>query len=137
MARRFRNRIHVWDVSLAVTSVVTMWYLIQGGEELADRSTLPMPMDIWMGIAFIVLVLEAARRSTGLIMPIVAVIFLGYALFGEALPPPWTHRNYEVDRLVGQLYITLAGLFAPALYVSCSLHIMFPLYGSLLTASRA
>src|SRR3546814_11689308 len=113
MARRFRNRIHVWDVSLAVTSVVTMWYLIQGGEELADRSTLPMPMDIWMGIAFIVLVLEAARRSTGLIMPIVAVIFLGYALFGEALPPPWTHRNYEVARLVGQLYLTLEGIFGP------------------------
>src|SRR3546814_3490915 len=68
-------------------------------------------MYIWLGIAFIVLVLEAARRSTGLIMPIVAVIFLGYALFGEALPPPWTHRNYEVDRLVGQLYITLEGIF--------------------------
>src|SRR3546814_16953218 len=125
MARRFRNRIHVWDVSLAVTSVVTMWYLIQGGEELADRYTLPMPMDIWMGIAFIVLVLEAARRSTGLIMPIVAVILLGYALSGEALPPPRTPRNYACDRLLGHLSITLEGNSGPPIDASPRLNHTF------------
>src|SRR3546814_6747192 len=70
-------------------------------------------------------------------MPIVAVIFLGYALFGEALPPPWTHRNYEVDRLVGQLYITLEGIFGPAIDVSSSLIILFTIFGAVLQASGA
>src|SRR3546814_3513843 len=70
-------------------------------------------------------------------MPFVAVIFLGYALFGEALPPPWTHRNYEVDRLVGQLYITLEGIFGPSIDVSSSLIILFTIFGAVLQASGA
>ncbi|MEI9803575.1 MAG: hypothetical protein WDN48_02670 [Pseudolabrys sp.] len=43
-------------------------------------------------------VLEAARRTTGWIMPLVAVCFLLYAYFGPSLPPPWTHRGYDISR---------------------------------------
>lgn len=137
VSERFRNKVYFWDVLLAIASIVTIWYLIQGGEELADRSTLPFALDIWMGGAFIVLVLEAARRSTGPIMPVVALVFLAYAVFGPYLPAPWTHRGYEMDRLIGQLYITLEGIFGPAIDVSSTLIILFTIFGAILQASGA
>src|SRR5262249_48093975 len=90
-----------------------------------------------LGAIFIVLVLEAARRTTGWIMPLVAVCFILYAYFGPSLPPPWTHRGYDVSRLVGHLFITLEGIFGVPIDVSATLIIMFTIYGAILQHSGA
>ena len=134
---RFRNRVRIWDVVAALAAVATIYYLIAGGDALADRAILPEQTDVIMGIVFILLVLEAARRSTGPIMPIVAAAFLAYAVFGPYLPPPWTHRGYDLDRLVGHLYMTLEGIFGTAIDVSSSLIILFTIFGAVLQASGA
>jgi TRAP-type uncharacterized transport system fused permease subunit len=51
--------------------------------------------------------------------------FLAYALFGNYLPAPWTHKGYDVARLVGYMYMTLEGIFSTAIDVSSSLIILF------------
>lgn len=85
---RFRNRIQPWDLLFAAVSIATIWYLIQGGDDLTDRASLPNSTDQIFGVIFILLVLEATRRSTGWIMPAVAVGFIVYALVGPSLPAP-------------------------------------------------
>ncbi|WP_374444584.1 TRAP transporter large permease subunit, partial [Stella sp.] len=137
VAARFRNRIQVWDVLLAAAAIATIWYLIQGGDDLTDRASLPEPMDQWFGVVFLLLVLEATRRSTGWIMPAVAIAFVAYAMAGPYLPPPWTHRGYDVARLTGQLYMTLEGVFGTAVDVSSSLIILFTIFGAVLQFSGA
>jgi TRAP transporter 4TM/12TM fusion protein len=90
-----------------------------------------------LGVLFIVLLLEATRRSTGWIMPVVSIAFILYALFGPYLPSPWTHRGYEANRLVGHLYMTLEGIFGVAVDVSSSLIILFTIFGAFLQQSGA
>ncbi len=136
-AKRFRNRLMPWDVVAALASVATIWYLIQGGDDLMDRSTLPNQTDVWFGVVFLILLLEATRRSTGLIMPVVSVVFIAYAIFGPYLPPPWTHRGYDIDRLIGHLYMTLEGVFGTAVNVSSTLIILFTIFGAVLQFSGA
>jgi len=136
-AKRFRNRLMPWDVVAALASVATIWYLIQGGDALMDRSTLPNQTDVWFGVVFLILLLEATRRSTGLIMPVVSVVFIAYAIFGPYLPPPWTHRGYDIDRLIGHLYMTLEGVFGTAVNVSSTLIILFTIFGAVLQFSGA
>jgi TRAP transporter 4TM/12TM fusion protein len=94
-------------------------------------------MDVLVGLAFITLLLEATRRTTGLIMPVVALLFIAYAMSGAYLPAPWTHRGYEVERLVGSLYMTLEGIFGVAVDVSSSLIILFTIFGAFLQQSGA
>ncbi|MBM3600334.1 MAG: TRAP transporter fused permease subunit [Alphaproteobacteria bacterium] len=137
MSRRFRHRLMPWDVLAAIASVVVVWYLIDGGDDLTDRYTSPFKTDVVMGLIFMALLLEATRRSTGWIMPFVAILFLLYALFGQQLPPPWTHRGYDFERLVGQLYMTLEGIFGIAVDVSSSLIILFTIFGAVLQFSGA
>ncbi|BBK31671.1 TRAP transporter 4TM/12TM fusion protein [Stella humosa] len=134
---RFRNRIQPWDLLFAAVSIATIWYLIQGGDDLTDRASLPNSTDQIFGVIFILLVLEATRRSTGWIMPAVAVGFIVYALVGPSLPAPWTHRGYPIDRLTGQLYMTLEGIFGTAVDVSSSLIILFTIFGAVLQFSGA
>jgi len=137
IAARFRDRIRWWDVVTALIGIGTIWYLLQGGEDLTDRATLPNQTDMMVGAVFILLVLEATRRTTGWIMPVVAILFILYALFGPYLPAPWTHKGYDLDRLVGHLYMTLEGIFGTAVDVSSSLIILFTIFGAVLQFSGA
>ncbi len=135
--KRFRNRLMWWDVVLALLSVTVIVYAIWQGDSFTDRNINPTTWDKIFGIALIVLVIEAARRSTGWIMPIIISMFLAYAFAGPWLPSPWTHRGYDIDRLVGHMYMTLEGIFGSAVDVSATLIILFTIYGAFLQFSGA
>ena len=77
------------------------------------------------------------RRTSGWVMPVVSLAFLAYALVGPWLPAPWTHKGYDVGRLVGHMYMTLEGIFGVAVDVSSSLIILFTIYGAFLQFSGA
>jgi TRAP-type uncharacterized transport system fused permease subunit len=122
---RFRNRLMPWDVVLAAAAVTTIGYLVLGGDDFWDRNTLPDEVDRWMGLVFVLLVLEACRRSSGLIMTAVVALFVAYAYVGPHLPDAWAHRGYDTSSLTGFLYQTLEGIFGTAVDVSSSLIILF------------
>ena len=137
MLPRFRDRIRWWDWGLALASIATIGYMLWQGEGYGDRAISPEYYDYVVGVVFIVLLLEATRRSTGWIMPVVAICFLLYALFGNHLPNPWTHRGYSPDRLVGHLTMTLEGIFGTTVDVASSLIILFTIFGAILQYSGA
>jgi TRAP transporter 4TM/12TM fusion protein len=137
VAKRFRHRIMWWDWLAALVSIAIVASLIHGGDDFTDRNTLPNPIDIAFGVALILLVMEAMRRTNGWIMPIVTSCFIAYALFGPYLPPPWTHKGYEVGRLIGHMYMTLEGIYGVAVDVSSSLIILFTIFGAFLQFSGA
>jgi TRAP transporter 4TM/12TM fusion protein len=135
--RAARNRFSWLDLGLALLGVAALAYAVWGGDDFLDRSTLPNQADTVLGIALILLVLEAARRTTGWIMPFVCVLFLAYAMLGPWLPAPWTHRGYDIGRLVGTMYMTLEGIFGTPVDVSSTLIILFTIYGAVLQFSGA
>ena len=137
VAKSFRHRVMWWDWLLALAGVATTVYLIAGGDDFFDRSIVPNDWDIVFGVGLALLILEAMRRTTGWILPFVTICFLLYAFYGEYLPPPWTHKGYEVPRLVGHMYMTLEGIYGTAIAVSSTLIILFTIYGAFLQFSGA
>src|SRR5213596_2261900 len=137
VSRRFRHRVMAWDWALAALGVAIALYLVANGDDFFDRSILPNSWDVVFGVALIVLVLEAMRRATGWIMPAITFCFLLYAIFGPYLPAPWTHKGYEIPRLIGHMYMTLEGIYGVAVDVSSSLIILFTIYGAFLQYSGA
>ena len=137
LARRYRHRVMWWDWLLAAAGIATAVYLMAGGDDFFDRSVVPNQWDIVFGVALAILILEAMRRTTGWIMPFITVCFLLYAFFGEYLPAPWTHKGYEIPRLVGHMYMTLEGIYGTAVNVSSTLIILFTIYGAFLQFSGA
>src|ERR1700754_977068 len=96
LAGPFRNRVQWFDVIPALMGIGIICYALWGGDDFTDRAAVPDRWDVILGAIFIVLVLEAARRTTGPIMPIVAILFIAYAMLGPHLPPPWTHRGFDI-----------------------------------------
>jgi TRAP transporter 4TM/12TM fusion protein len=137
IAKRFRNRIIWWDWLAALLSIGIVVYLLMGGDDFTDRNTSPNAWDIFFGIALILLVLEAMRRTIGWILPAITICFLLYAFFGAYLPHPWTHKGYDIARVVGFMYMTLEGIYGVAVDVSSSLIILFTIFGAFLQFSGA
>ena len=137
IAARFKNRLMIWDVGFALLAVSTLAYAVMGGDDFSDRNTYPLTIDIVFGGILILLILEALRRTNGWVLLTVTVSFLLYALFGNYLPAPWTHKGYELPRLVGFMYMTLEGIFGTAIDVSSTLIILFTIFGAFLQFSGA
>ncbi|MGE0796732.1 MAG: TRAP transporter permease [Lautropia sp.] len=137
LAKRYRHRIMAWDWVAGIAAIAVVAYMLHGGDDFTDRNTMPDPGDIVWGMVLILLVLEAMRRTTGWVMPIVTALFILYALFGNLLPAPWTHKGYDIGRLVGHLYMTLEGIFGTAVDVSSTLIILFTIFGAVLQFSNA
>jgi len=137
LAGRFRNKIQWLDIIPALAGIGIIAYALWGGDDFMDRAAVPDRWDVILGGIFVVLVLEAARRTTGPIMPVVSLLFIAYAMLGPHLPAPWTHRGYDLPRLVGHLFITLEGIFGVAVDVSATLIILFTIYGAFLQHSGA
>src|SRR3979411_101869 len=78
VAMRFRNRVRWWDIVPGLFAVATIGYALWGGDDFTDRATSPDRWDVIVGIIFIVLLLEATRRTTGAIMPGGPLLFIAY-----------------------------------------------------------
>jgi TRAP-type uncharacterized transport system fused permease subunit len=70
-------------------------------------------------------------------MPAVVIAFIVYAFIGPILPRPWTHRGYDLGRIVGHMYMTLEGIFGVPIEVSSTFIILFTIYGAFLEVSGA
>ena len=129
----------ITDYLFAVLSVVSLGYTLVVFDEFVRRAARPEALDLVFGIVTILLVLEATRRTVGWILPAICVAFLAYAYLG-ALIPDWTqigHRGYGPDRLVGQTYMGLEGLFGVPLDVAATYIVLFTIYGAVLEYSGA
>lgn len=135
--KRFKHRIIWYDFLLAILGIAVIVYMLIDFEDFIYRSVIPNFWDKFFGVILILLVLEATRRTTGWIMPVIVIAFIIYAFIGPKLPHPWTHRGYDIDRLVGHMYMTLEGIFGVPIDVSSTFIILFTIWGAFLEFSGA
>ena len=104
---------------------------------LGDRASAEHILDFYIGGCALLLILEATRRSIGLTLPLLAIIFLLYASFGQYLPS-WLfpHRGYSVQRIISQTFLH-GGVFGVALKVMFYYVFLFVLFGTILERTGA
>jgi len=121
------------DWILVGLSIYVGVYLMLIYDDLANRGGVTVPMDIYMGGLLCLLVLEAARRATGKELPIMALLFIAYAMFGDYIPGQFGHRGYSLERLIDHMYLTTEGIYGVALGVSATYIYLFILFGAFLS----
>ncbi len=128
----------IWlDLLMAILGVASIAYACLDTDSFVRRTTLPEPMDLFFGIAAILLLLEISRRIVGNAFTLVVTGFLIYMYFGKYLPDVISHKGYDVDRIVGHMYMTLEGIFGVPLSVSASFVMLFVVYGTFMDVAGA
>ena len=104
---------------------------------LGDRASAEHILDFYVGGFGLILILEATRRSIGITLPLLAIIFLLYASFGQYLPS-WLfpHRGYSIKRIISQTFLH-GGVFGVALRVMFTYVFLFVLFGTFLERTGA
>jgi TRAP transporter 4TM/12TM fusion protein len=127
-----KNKVAWYDILLAIIAIVVGAYWPLMIDELVMRVGRLTELDFYIGLAGILLVLEATRRTVGLPITIIAMIFLGYALYGPYMPGFIAHRGLDITRLVQTMFYTTEGIFGTPLGVSSTFIFLFLLFGSFL-----
>ncbi|WP_226087843.1 TRAP transporter permease [Mesobacillus sp. S13] len=121
-----------YDLLLAVIAVAVGAYWPMMIDDLVNRVGRLTPMDFYIGIAAILLVLEATRRTVGLPITIIAALFMAYALYGPYMPGFLAHRGLDLESLVQTMFFTTEGILGTPLGVSSTFIFLFLLFGAFL-----
>ncbi|MCM3388954.1 TRAP transporter permease [Ureibacillus chungkukjangi] len=133
-----RSKIPFYDWILFALSIVSCGYLfVEYNDIMTTRGGIANTTDIVMAILTVLLVLETARRVTGIILPILALIFLSYPFFSHAewLPRMLMTRQFDLGDIFGQLFLKTEGLFSTAIGASVQFIFLFILFGAFLSKS--
>jgi TRAP-type uncharacterized transport system fused permease subunit len=101
------------DWALAAMALVSPLYPLLVFDHFARRVVRPTGLDVVLGVVAVLLVLEATWRTVGWVLPAICLGFVAYAFFGGVFPSAGSGatRGYDLERLVGQTYIGIEGLF--------------------------
>jgi TRAP transporter 4TM/12TM fusion protein len=120
-----------WVLALGVAAAVL--YIPWVFDDLAFRVGNPSALDVTMGSILIVALLEATRRSMGWPLPVIALAFIGYALFGPVFPGLLKHAGASWPQLVNHQYLTSQGIYGVAVGVVATYVFHFVLFGVIAT----
>src|SRR6056297_2109160 len=104
---------------------------------LVESMMQPNPYDFLYGIVIAILLIEAARRTVGLPLTMLSVLFLFYVYFGPYMPGDFAHQGFSLERILVRMTMTSEGVLGVAVMVSASYIFMFILFASFLKATKA
>lgn len=133
-----RQKVHLLDWLLMLLSFASFAYLfIEYQDIMTTRGGIPNSLDIVFAILTVVLVIEAARRVMGWMLPILGLIFLAYPFMSHFnwMPERLLTRPYTVSDIFGQMYLKTEGLYSSAIGASVTFIFLFILFGAFLAKS--
>lgn len=93
--------------------------------------------EIILATGLTVAVMEATRRTVGIVLVVVCLVFVAYALLGHLVPGLLRHRGVAPTQLLEMLYLSPDGFFGSPLKVAADFVFLFVVLGALLLASGA
>jgi len=96
------------------------------------RMGVPLPIDVLFGTLLIIVLLEAVRRTIGIIVPIIITCFTGYAVLGPYIPiQVLKHPGLSWSLFVNNMYFPDLGIYGVTLWIVSTVVFHFVLFGVL------
>jgi TRAP transporter 4TM/12TM fusion protein len=125
------------DAALSVATIAACAYVTA----FQDSIMVDLPTAQWydgaLTLGLVLAVLETSRRAVGVIFPAIVVCGLLYALFGQHLSGPLSHRAFDSDFIVETLLLGDLGIWGLLTGVAATTIAAFVLFGSVLLFTGA
>jgi len=133
-----RTKVPWYDWILMLLAFASLGYLVMEYDAIMNtRGGIPNTLDVVFGIITVAIVVDAARRVMGWILPILALTFLLYPFIShfEFMPNRLLTRPYDLGDIFGQMYLKTEGIYSTAIGASVSFIFLFILFGAFLAKS--
>lgn len=110
-------------------------YFLWQSDTIAQRITLLDPLsnlDTIAAISIILLTMEIMRRTVGLGLTLIVILFIAYNLFGHLITGVFGHGHIDLTHFLDVSIYTTDGLFGVPLRVAGTYAFMFVLFGTVL-----
>ncbi|MBT4430643.1 MAG: TRAP transporter large permease subunit, partial [Nitrospinaceae bacterium] len=124
-----------FDILFCVLSFFILCEFIYFYEVRGDRAGFVEWNDVVFGFVAACLVWEVCRRVLGLVLPVIAVIFLVYDWAGNHAPGLFAHKGAEFGYVMSYLY-SQEGIYGVITRVYAQVVFIFLVFGALLQATR-
>ncbi len=123
----------LFGLLLVAITLASGVFLLRRWKEIAMSGGETEPVDAWVGIVLLALVLEGARRGVGTILACICFVFFTYPFYSSYLPGVLNSRGYSLERMSEFLTTTSQGVYGIPLGVSATYIILFTIYGAFLS----
>ena len=128
-----------YDIVLMAVGAAGCFYVAPTSRiiELQMASPGASPLELILGIATILVLLEGTRRVAGTVLPLILVAFVFYAVYADHFPGLLYGRAHSFPRVIGELYLSVEGVFGNVMGLWTRILVVFLLFGGFLQASGA
>lgn len=130
--KRWRPVGVIIDIFLAAGAIGACGYVTLHADEILSTLPWATTRDMLMASVLVVAILEVARRAIGWVFPLMVLMGLAYALFGNYLEGSLSHRGFDTAFVTETLYLGDLGIWGMLLGVASTTIAAFVLFGSLL-----
>ena len=141
-----RDRITILDYATAIVAGAVAFYIAfelimasmnPGYSGIDTRQGRPILRDVIIGVMLTILLLEAARRSLGPALAVVAAVFILYSFMAARMPLAFSFKSVSLTKYISKMTMSTGGIYGVPLYVSANIVFLFVLFGALLDKAGA
>lgn len=135
-----RNKVPFYDWIMVALSLFAGVWTITNSTRFMTRipfASAIHPVDYIVGIALVIMLLEAGRRTLGLSITIITGGFIAYAFLGPWMPAMFQYKGINLSKFLEQTYLTTEGMFGSLTGMASTLLFGFLAFGSFLQCCGA
>lgn len=132
-------RVWVPEAVLAAAALVSLGLVVFDYQQILTYSMMGSldTKGIVLAFCLVIPLLEALRRRTGLVLPIIILSLVAVVVFQPYMPGVLYGRGYSLDRLLFSAYVGGNGIFGLPLHVAAEIILVFVIFGALISSSGA
>ena len=134
------------DIIFIIMTIISCGYILFNYNWIMEHAAESTNIQLFLGTVALILALEAGRRTIGITFPILTLLFLLYALFGQYIPDIpligdylsyWGHRGFSMKHIIQVMYLSDKGLWGFVTGVSSTIVAIFIIFGGFLLSTGA
>lgn len=133
------ERPSIIDYILSFASLFILFWTLTNTSRFLNRIVFVSEMstiDMIVGIVLVALSIEAGRRTMGLVLVVLSLMFIAYGIFGQHFPPLLSHSGFDLREFVDLMYLSQRGLFSSLMGLSATILFIFISFGTFLQATK-
>lgn len=122
-----------YDYVLILSTIISAGYVVFFHDEILKYATYGFldTKGFILALMLAIPILEAARRKTGIIFPLIILFFVFITVFQNILPGFLYGTGFPLKKLLFSAYVGVSGFFGFTLGVAATILIIFLIFGAL------
>ncbi|MGD8562349.1 MAG: TRAP transporter fused permease subunit [Desulfarculaceae bacterium] len=132
------------DAVFIIITIISCAYVVIDYHWIMEHPAEITAFQMAVGLLLLFLVLEAGRRTVGILFPLLTAFFILYAVAGQYIPDIpvigdylayWGHRGFSFEHIIEVLYLSDKGIWGFVTGISSTLVAIFIIFGGVLLAT--